>query len=794
MRAATDWVGLGKGALMGGLCGSSRRAPMCACAGRYVRRFAVVGALAWVCCLFIAAGALAAPGLSQVPGSPFTTTRGSPASVAFSPSGGLLATANAFGNTVSVFSVGSGGALTQVPGSPFATGSDPVSVAFSPSGGLLATANEGANTVSLFSVGWGGALTQASGFFTGSKPVSVAFSPAAAGAHGAVLLATAYAVDNSVSVFSVDANGEVAQVPGSPFATGSDPVSVAFSPGGGLLATANGDGTVSVFSVDSGGALTPVSGSPVAIGSDPVSVAFSPAGGLLATANAFGDTVSVFSVDARGALTPVSGSPFATGSVPFSVAFSPGGGLLATASRGASSMSVFAVGAGGALTPVSGSPFATGSDPISVAFSPGGGLLATANGGGSDDTVSVFSIGPPSALVSSPTGGGTYAVNEPVPASFSCVDSADGPGIASCIDSNGASGGSGDLDTSTPGAHTYTVTATSTDGQTATATATASVAYTVAAPPFALMDTASGGVYAVGQSVSVNFGCPEGTSGPGIASCIDSNGASGGSGHLDTATQGAHIYTVTATSKDGQTASSSIGYTVAGAPSAQISPPSAVIVAPASGGVYPVGQSVATSFLCSEGTSGPGLSSCDDGNHASTSTGGSGRLDTSTPGAHSYAVTATSSDGQHATVSIHYSVNAPVPGLAGLRLAPHRFQPAARGTTIILSNHGGATVSYRDTFAAHTTFRVLRAEPGVQRAGTCDKAPGTGHRAGDVKRCTSSVPVGLFTHNDRAGANDLRFSGRLHDHSLSRGNYLLQATAKLAGYTSPTVSASFQIL
>ena len=42
--------------------------------------------------------------------------------------------------------VGAAGALaqpafTQVAGSPFATGRDPVSVAFSPSGELLATAN-----------------------------------------------------------------------------------------------------------------------------------------------------------------------------------------------------------------------------------------------------------------------------------------------------------------------------------------------------------------------------------------------------------------------------------------------------------------------------------------------------------------------------------------------------------------------------------------------------------------------------------------------------------------------------
>ena len=71
-------------------------------------------------------------------------------SVAFSPSGGLLATANKNVNNVSVFSVAAGGALTAVTGSPFTTGSSPASVAFSPSGGLLATANFTSNSVSMF--------------------------------------------------------------------------------------------------------------------------------------------------------------------------------------------------------------------------------------------------------------------------------------------------------------------------------------------------------------------------------------------------------------------------------------------------------------------------------------------------------------------------------------------------------------------------------------------------------------------------------------------------------------------
>ena len=67
----------------------------------------------------------AQPAFTPVAGSPFATGP-SPYSAAFSPSGGLLATANYGGNTVSVFSVAPGGALTQVAGSPFVTGSGPV--------------------------------------------------------------------------------------------------------------------------------------------------------------------------------------------------------------------------------------------------------------------------------------------------------------------------------------------------------------------------------------------------------------------------------------------------------------------------------------------------------------------------------------------------------------------------------------------------------------------------------------------------------------------------------------------
>jgi 6-phosphogluconolactonase (cycloisomerase 2 family) len=235
-------------------------------------------------------------------------TGSGPLVATFSPNGELLATANYLANTVSTFSVASTGQLTPVVQSVAAnadTGSGPCSLAFSPNGDLLATANFGDNTASVLAVDpSSGQLTPvtqsvATNADTGVGPYSVAFSPSGG------LLATANYDSDTLSLFTVAATSgqltPVTQTVAANADTGSGPVSVAFSPNWGLLATANYDSdTVSLFTVDAAtGQLTPVSESPASnenTGTRPVGVAFSPNGGLLATANLSDDSLSVYTV------------------------------------------------------------------------------------------------------------------------------------------------------------------------------------------------------------------------------------------------------------------------------------------------------------------------------------------------------------------------------------------------------------------------------------------------------------------------------------------------------------------
>jgi 6-phosphogluconolactonase (cycloisomerase 2 family) len=214
--------------------------------------------------------------LTTISGSPFPTDPGASASkiigtnsVTVDPTGRFVYAANNQGNGISAYAIDpTTGALTLIPGSPFAAGNVPMSVRVEPSGKFAYAINMYSNDI------W------------------------------------AYSIDG--------ATGALTPVAGSPFATGGTyptvyPTGLAIDPSGKFAYVANatngGSSTIAGFAIDPGtGALSPLAGSPFAAGPNTYSVAVHPSGQFLFVGS---NDVSVYAIDPKaGSLTPVAGSPF----------------------------------------------------------------------------------------------------------------------------------------------------------------------------------------------------------------------------------------------------------------------------------------------------------------------------------------------------------------------------------------------------------------------------------------------------------------------------------------------------
>jgi hypothetical protein len=95
--------------------------------------------------------------------------------------------------------------------------------------------------------------------------------------------------------------------------------------------------------------------------------------------------------------------------------------------------------------------------------------------------------------------------------------------------------------------------------------AAVTIGWTAAAPSASIVSPADGASYAMGQLVTSSFSCGEGAGGLGISSCTEEGGEASGS-TVETATVGAHSFTVTATSADGLEKRVTVTYAVTAPP------------------------------------------------------------------------------------------------------------------------------------------------------------------------------------------------------------------------------------
>ncbi len=258
-----------------------------------------------------------------------------------------------------------------------------------------------------------------------------------------------------------------------------------------------------------------------------------------------------------------------------------------------------------------------------------------------------------------------------------------------------------------------------------TATTASCATYGVGAPKVTLTTPSEGAPYLYGQSVDANYSCEE-AAGATLESCV---GTVEDGKPISTTTGPSNTFTVTAKDTDGQTTIVKHAYTVT-------APPKAKIEAPGSGGTYEQGSVVPSKFSCEEGTFGPGLESCDDNNGTDTVSGGSGTLETSSLGPHTYKVTAKSKDGRTESASITYTVSEP---------------PAAK----IEAPLGGGFYKVGEVVPTAFTCKEGAFGPGLE---SCDDSNGVDTAAGGAGALETAA-LGLHKYTVTAKSKDGQTGG-----------------------------------
>ncbi|HEX6838747.1 MAG TPA: beta-propeller fold lactonase family protein, partial [Polyangia bacterium] len=210
------------------------------------------------------------------------------------------------------------------------------------------------------------------------------------------------AAANTVSQFSVAADGTLAPLTPATVDTASVGQAVAVDPTGRFAYVATN--AVVQYAVGADGTLTMQTTATVPNGAAPTSVTIDPAGRFVYVANSTGNGVLQYSIDAAdGHLTALTPASAAAGASPVSVALDPSGRYAYVLDNSACTISQYALGAAGPLTALSPASVAAGNCTamdflVFVAVDPSGRFVYAPDQGMTSGTVLQYGIGAAGAL------------------------------------------------------------------------------------------------------------------------------------------------------------------------------------------------------------------------------------------------------------------------------------------------------------------------------------------------------------------------------------------------------------
>jgi 6-phosphogluconolactonase (cycloisomerase 2 family) len=280
------------------------------------------------------------------------------------------------------------GQLTTVPGSPYSASPALQGIALTPDNKYLYTAGQ---SITAFSINQStGALTQIADYPIGTNLGRLAITP-----DGKYL----YAPASGIYAYSIDpATGLLTAVPGSPFDPGVDFGGGAATPDSrffyadGLIP--NG---VYAYSIQSNGALFTIFGSPYDDPNTPIDTEVDPSGRYVYIVN-YGGGVSGWAIDQNfGTLTLLPGSPYATGGdAPNAIAVAPNGRAVVVDNQAQGTTASLAIQPDGSLQ-LRGTPQPAGANPNGVIVDPTSQFVYTSSTSASN--VSAYRLDPVSLVL-----------------------------------------------------------------------------------------------------------------------------------------------------------------------------------------------------------------------------------------------------------------------------------------------------------------------------------------------------------------------------------------------------------